>query len=177
MTSAKLRPVLPSMELAADERTTLSEMLEYYRAVLIRKASGLDAKQLAQPLSPSTLTLGGLLLHLAFVEEFWFRQILLDEPEAEPWASAPWAHDADWEMTVAPTWPVEKIWDQYHHSMGKARLAEATVASLDQLSARQKPEGTDVNVRWIYVHMIEEYSRHCGHADFLRQAIDGAIGD
>lgn len=170
-------PELPTRNCSADELTTLVEMLDHYRGVLIRKASGLNQQQLAIALAPSDLTLGRLVMHMALVEDHWFQQRFLDNPENEPWASADWDADADWEMTHADTLGVAEIMAQYDESVARSRAALGAAHSLDQIAVNAHEDGTHWNLRWIMVHLIEEYARHCGHADFIRQSIDGATGD
>lgn len=175
--NAGFEPPLPSIDVAADERTTLREMLDYYRAVLARKAFGLDAAQLHQPLAPSDLTIAGLLHHVAMAEDTWFTYRFLGEPPPEPWASADWDADEDWEITAARDLDATAIFAQYETSLARSRAAFAGADSLDQHSVRGREDGTRWNLRWIMVHMIEEYARHCGHADFIRQSIDGMVDD
>lgn len=167
-------PELPEEQRVADERTTLLSMLDFYRTVLVRKAWGLTPEQLATPLPPSDLTLGGLLLHMAAVEDGWFHRHFAGGGLIEPWASAPWDAQPDWELEVAQEWAPGDLHAQFQASVARSRAVTAD-ASLDQMAVG---EGRDpCNLRWIVVHLIEEYARHCGHADLLRQAIDGATGD
>ncbi|MGF1597099.1 MAG: DinB family protein [Acidimicrobiales bacterium] len=170
-------PPLPSHVRDGDERTTLLEMLEYQRAVLLRKAWGLDATQLARTLGPSDLTLGGLLVHMALVEDNWFNYGLLGNEPAEPWASAPWEDDEDWDFHVAAEWTPAEIVGHYQEALATSRAAVAATPSLDAGPARSSPDQPPTTLRWVLVHMIEEYARHCGHADLLRQSIDGLTGD
>lgn len=177
MTDATV-PDLVEPEVAAGERDTLAGFLDYQRAVMARKAHGLDHEQLNRPHPPSTLTLAKLLRHLTLVEHIWFHERFLGWDPAEPWASAPWDEDVDWEMTTASTIDPVLLLASFHAVCEESRRITARAASLDQLSVRcdgstDKPW----NLRWILVHMIEEYARHLGHADFLREAIDGAVGD
>lgn len=169
-------PELPPESRDHDELTTLAAMLDYYRSVLIRKGAGLTQKQMADTLPPSDLSIGGLLKHMALVENQWFREDLLGEPAREPFASVDWASDPDWEFrTAAQDSPQELL----------TLLTGAIELSRDAL--RQRPDlehcvptpagKPKTNVRWVLVHMIEEYARHAGHADLIRQSIDGATGD
>lgn len=172
-----LQPALPSFGVSGDEHTTLTEMLDYYRAVLARKGSGLTAEQLATPLAPSDLTIGGLIFHMALVEDGWFYQKFEGNSAPEPWASVDWESDYDWELNNAHTRTPDELFAQYNTSIARSRHAYSTAESLDQISALAKPNGERWNLRWIMVHMIEEYARHCGHADFIRQSLDGIIDD
>ena len=161
---------------AADERTMLLAFLDYYRAVLIDKAAGLTDEQLRTRLGPSTLTLGGLVHHMAVVEDWWFTQVIANEPAPEPWASAPWDDDRDWEFTIANEMSYDAIVAQYEESMARSRTVMDTVESLDQTTVRER-DGEPFTVRWILVHLIEEIARHAGHADLIRESIDGETGD
>ena len=162
---------------AQNEPDTLRDFLDYYRAVLARKADGLTDAQLNTPLAPSALTIGGLVYHMALVEDTWFTERFVNNEMPEPWASAPWDDDRDWEFTVAKTHTGEHILAQYAESVGRSRAVAASTESLEQLSAIGGPSNTPWNLRWILVHMIEEYARHCGHADLIRESIDGVTGD
>jgi uncharacterized damage-inducible protein DinB len=159
--------------LNADERTTLDSWLDFHRATLAMKCAGLDDKQAAEPsVPPSGFTLTGLVQHLAEVERNWFRRVLAGEdappiydPEADP--NAPdggfdLAENATLAAALA-TWQAE---------ISRARDLCAARA----LTATGRFMGQDVSLRWIYVHLIEEYARHNGHADLIRERIDGATG-
>lgn len=162
---------------AADEPTTLFAFLDYFRATLRRQADGLDAQQLATRLPPSTLTLGALLKHLAHVERYWATYVFAGEEMTEPWASADWNADPDWEMTSAAYDSPDDL-----RSLYDAELAAADVVyrravdegGLDALAARKRYEH-NFSLRWILLHLVEEYARHCGHADLIRESIDGAV--
>ncbi|MFC7623996.1 DinB family protein [Microlunatus sp. GCM10028923] len=167
--------------LRADELTTLLGFLNYHRATLQRKAEGLDHDQLGRTHPPSTLTLAGLLKHVALNESHWFGYVLHDRPLPEPFASADWDADIDWELTTA----VQDSPAELHRLMDNAvRTADAGIAEayaaggLDQPSARpSRDTGEPFSLHWILLHMIEEYARHNGHADLIRESIDGATGE
>jgi hypothetical protein len=173
----ELSPPLVEPALAGDELATLTEFLDYYRAVLSRKTFGLTHDQLNRVLPPSTLTLAKLVRHLTLVEDDWFRVRFLGLSAREPWASAPWADDRDWEMTTAVDVVPEQLLADFEAACVDSRRITRDAASLDQLSVEPDRTGDHYNLRWILVHMIEEYARHAGHADFLRESIDGVIGD
>ena len=162
---------------AADEPTTLLAFLDYFRETLRRQTDGLGAQQLATRLPPSTLTLGALLKHLAHVERYWATYVFAGEAMTEPWASADWDADPDWEMTSAAHDSPDDL-----RSLYDAELAAADVVyrravdevGLDALAARKRYE-RNFSLRWILVHLVEEYARHCGHADLIRESIDGAV--
>lgn len=168
---------LPDIHRAPDERTALTEMLDYYRAVLLRKTEGLSNSQLATRLEPSDLTLGGLLMHLALVEDGWFQATFLGEELGEPWHDFDWESDPDWEFHHAREFSRDVIVAQYEGSIARSRQVVDGAESLDILAAENAGDGGDVNLRWILVHLIEEYARHAGHADLIRESIDGATGD
>ncbi|MGE2726435.1 DinB family protein [Mycolicibacterium pulveris] len=155
------RPMPP---LAADERSTLEAWLDFYRATLAAKCDGLDDAALRNAsVPPSELTLLGLVQHMAEVERNWFGRVL-----AGRWS--PSGHDGGFEVSEESTLAAaEAIWAAEIES---ARTNCASRA-LDDTSPFM---GAEVSLRWIYLHMIGEYARHCGQADLLRERIDGATG-
>ncbi len=168
--------------LRADESETLRAFLDYHRETFRMKCAGLDQQQLAQPLAPSTMTLGGMMKHLALVESNWFHEVFLGLPELEPWASVDWEADRDWEWrTAADDSPEElrRIFDEAVEASD--RITDEALAGpdgLDALSVREsRREKGRFSLRWILVHMIEEYARHNGHADLIRESIDGRVGE
>jgi uncharacterized damage-inducible protein DinB len=163
-------------DLAADERTTLTQFLDFQRDTLLLKTEGLDATQLSTRIPTSELTLGGLLKHLALVEDDWMQVRFLGLPEAEPWASAPWDDDRDWEFHSAADDDPDALRNLYRGACERSRAATAS-ASLDDLSRAPGRDGRHWSLRWILVHLLEETSRHNGHADLLREAIDGEVGE
>jgi uncharacterized damage-inducible protein DinB len=167
--------------LAADEATTLVAFLDYHRDTLRIKTEGLTAEQLRQPLAPSTLTLGALLKHVALNEASWFGEVLHGRAMPEPWASADWDADRDWEMTSARDDSRDELRRILDESVAQARRdidAALAEGGLDFRSATlSRKENQQFTLRWILLHMIEEYARHNGHADFLREAVDGVTGE
>lgn len=164
--------------LAGDEVSTLRGFLDHQRDVIRRKTEGLTQAQLSRPLPPTTMTLGGLLKHLAVVEHSWFTEVFLGLDLAEPWASVDWEADADWEWHSAAADTPEWLRELYDATIADSdRILERALdaGGLDQLSARER--GERYSLRWILVHLIEEYARHAGHSDLLREAIDGRTGD
>jgi uncharacterized damage-inducible protein DinB len=157
----------------ADERPTLEGWLDFYRTTLAQKCAGLTDEQLrTAAVPPSPITLLGLLLHLAEVERNWFHRVLTGEdvPPIHGPRSDPHGHDGGFDLTgdatgeqALATWRAE-----VEHARGRC----AQVA----LDATRPFAGTQVTLRWIYSHMIAEYARHCGHADLLRERIDGRTG-
>ena len=159
-----------------NERDTLTGMLDYYRSVLLRKAVGLTQTELATRLAPSTLTLGGLLKHAAFVEDHWFNDVWAGRRPVEPWASVDWSTTPDWDFDSAQDDTPQALQQLFEASVTRSRAAIADDLDLDRLARGSHRRGA-INVRWILVHMIEEYARHCGHADLIRQSIDGQTDD
>lgn len=151
----------------------LLAFLDFYRAEFRNRAWGLDAAQLQAPLPPSTLTLGRLISHMAWVEDLWFRVRFDGEDHADVWANLDWDGDDDAEMTMAAAWSVDELMSCFDEATADSARRTAAAPSLDQLSVATTPSGEHWDLRWILVHMIEEYARHCGHADLIREAIDG----
>jgi uncharacterized damage-inducible protein DinB len=164
-------------DLQADERTTLVAFLDYHRATFLSKISGLTHEQLNRTLPPSDLTLASLTKHLALVEDSWFQERFVGR-EVEPWASAPFDDDRDWEMHSAKHDAPDDLSALYQAAVARSRATLAQVESLDTLSAvNDRSRGIPYSMRWILVHMIEETARHNGHADLIRQSIDGLVGE
>lgn len=163
-------------EPASDEKTTLTQFLDFQRATLLMKTEGLTKAQLNQPLPPSSLTLAGLLKHLALVEDNWIQVKFSGLPQPEPWASAPWDEDWDWDFHSAADDEPAELRALYQTACERTRGTTAA-ADLDDLSAGQSSDGHRWNLRWILTHLIEETARHNGHADLLREAIDGSVGE
>lgn len=160
------------------EHAQLRAWLDLHRDILRRKCAGLNQTQLAQRLEPSTLTLGGLMKHMALVEDNWFSVVLLGREDAAPWQGIDWEGDPDWEFRTA----ADDSPDELHRLLDEAvaasdRILDEVGDDLDRLSERHgHREGTRFDLRWILVHMIEEYARHNGHADLIRESIDGETG-
>ncbi len=168
-----------------DEAATLIGFLERNRANLRARCEGLDAAQLARTLPPSTMTLGGLLKHLAVVESGWLSEHFEDGPLVPPFDTAPWEEDTDWEWHSAADDTPEELFEVFDRSVGQSRRivgralsadAPAGQTGLDTRAARTVHDQERVTLRWILVHLIEEYAQHNGHADLLRESIDGRTG-
>jgi uncharacterized damage-inducible protein DinB len=170
----------PEPPLTADETATLLGFLEYQRATLAWKSSGLDAAGLGATVGASSMTLGGMLKHLAYVEEYWFSQWLHGRDPEPPWNGVDWDADADWDWHSAAQDSPEQIFALWQESMDRSRslVAEALAdGGLERLPPRTWPDGRTPSLRWILCHMIEEYARHNGHADLLRESVDGLTGE
>ncbi|MER5873297.1 DinB family protein [Streptomyces sp. NPDC002044] len=165
----------PEPATTADEREMLDGWLDYHRSTLAWKCEGLGDEQLRlTPLKPSELSLLGLVRHMAEVERYWFREIMLGEDLPELYSSQE-EPDGDFHFTDGDTWAdSERVWQT---EIELARQASAG-RSLDLVSdAAVHHRGEVFSLRWVYTHMIEEYARHNGHADLLREHIDGATGE
>jgi len=167
----------PYIPRQGSERDTLIAFLDYHRELLMDKASGLTDEQLHTAVAPSSLTLGGLINHMALVEDDWFTSDIAGETIPEPWASAPWDDDYDWEFTTASDVSTDDLFQRYRDAIVRSNAVVAGIDDLDQLSIKSDRKGEPWSVRWILVHLIEETARHCGHADFIRESIDGSVGD
>lgn len=170
----------PEPPLGADELATLTGFLDYQRATLAWRCSELDAAAMQVTVGRSTMTLGGLLKHMAMVEDYWFSHRLLGRERSEPWRSADWDADRDWEWTSAAADAPEEIRALWSSAVDHARdLTAAALADggLEQLARNAWSDGRAPSLRWILCHMIEEYARHNGHADLIRESIDGQTGE
>ena len=158
--------------LEADERATLTAFLDFQRDTLALKCDGLTDDQLRErAVPPSNLSLLGLVRHMAEVERNWFRPVLGGEKMAGIFSS-----DLDWEVAFddVATAGVAEAFAAWEEQCDRARALTAAAPSLDVTGDRDG-QGT-FSLRWVLVHMIEEYARHNGHADLMRERIDGATG-
>jgi hypothetical protein len=167
------RDLVPEPPRAADERHTLVTFVDYFRSVLLRQAAGLAPEQLGSRLGPSPLTLGGLIKHMALVEDSWFHMRWADNDPPAPWDSVDWDATPDWDFDSAGDDQPGELEAMYLAAIARSDAVIASAALDDTMDAPSGP----TSMRWILVHMIEEYARHCGHADLLRESIDGRTGD
>jgi Protein of unknown function (DUF664) len=166
--------------LAGTEIEQLTGALDRLRATFRWKADGLDAAGLQGRIASSSLTLGGLLKHLAAAEDFTFATKLAGEPLGPPWEETGWDGDDDWEFTSAADDTPEQLYALWDGAVerSRARLGAALAAGgLDQLVHVSAPDGTHASLRRLVCDLIEEYGRHTGHADLLREAVDGRTGE
>jgi len=168
--------------LVAGETEMLLAWLNYHRDTLRARTEGLGSDQLSATHPPSTLTLGGLLKHMALVEDHWFSVILLGSDPVEPWRSADWEADGDWEFHSAFEDSPEELRRLFDDGCAASdRILKRALAEggLDRLSEKtsHREEGQKFSLRWIVMHMVEEYARHNGHADLIRESIDGFTGE
>jgi hypothetical protein len=160
------------------ELVLLTAFLDYQRETMLLKTEGLTREQLGHRLPSSSLTLAGLLNHLALVEDSWFRARFAGLPDDELWAGVDWDADPDFEFRTATDVYPEDLRARYADACARSREVVAGAASLDELSVGTSSRtGTRWDLRWVLLHMIEETARHAGHADLLREAIDGTVGE
>jgi uncharacterized damage-inducible protein DinB len=170
----------PEPPIAADEEATLTGFLDYQRATLAWKCRGLDRAAMQRTVGVSSITLGGLLKHMALVEDSWFSRSLHDNGRAEPWSAVDWSADPDWEWRTAADDSPDELFALWESAVDRSRQLTADAVrdgGLGRLAQRPWPDGTAPSLRWILCHMIEEYARHNGHADLIREAIDGETGE
>ena len=134
MNAEELHAIDPDLVPASDELTTLTSFLDYYRAVMVRKAQGLTQDQMATRLGPSALTIGGLLKHLAVVEDAWFTKRLLGQDDIEPWASVDWEAEPDWDFASAAADDPADLVRVYQEACERSRFAVVDVGDLDAVS-------------------------------------------
>lgn len=157
-----------------DERTLLVGFLRWHRGTLELKCGGLDATELARrSVDPSSMSLLGLVRHMADVERSWFRRTMAGQ-DAPPIFYSKTAPDDDFDDAAPDDALVSEAWDAWRAEIA---FADRFVADAEDLEVT----GTDkwhgsVSLRWVLIHMVEEYARHNGHADLLRERIDGAVG-
>lgn len=156
------------------EREVLDHFLELYRETVLLKIGGLDAEQLTRrALPPSSLSLLGVVRHLTEVEAYWLRVVLLDEQDVPDYYCTPTSPDGEFDDVDAVTAAADVA--AYERELVTTRAGAAAWADLDG-PAHGLRRGEPVNLRWIVVHLIEEYARHLGHMDLLREAVDGRTG-
>jgi uncharacterized damage-inducible protein DinB len=153
-----------------DERTTLTQWLDFHRASLVRKVEGLTDEQART--SPVSIDLAGLVSHLLYVERFWFTVVVDGQENAD----LPWDDDdpnADPDVDWKPAEPLADLVRRYEEECARSN---EILARHDLDRVIESGERAGVNVRWVLAHMVEETARHVGHADILRELIDGATG-
>ena len=158
----------------ADERTTLEAFLNYLRQAVRAKLHGLSEEEARRRLVPSGTTVAGLIKHLCRVEMSWFQHRLAQIALQDLPALHRWSEDPESDFRVSPDETVELIIARYDEQCATSRKVAARF-ELDDVVPH--PALGEVSMRWIFVHMIEETARHAGHADILREQLDGATGD
>jgi uncharacterized damage-inducible protein DinB len=156
---------------AGDEKEVLSGFLDHYRSTILEICEGLSEEQLRRPMVPSGTSLLGMVHHLVYVERGWFEENVAGLNVEYPFDED---DDPDIDFRVPTEMTAEEVFDLYRSQCARSRDVLAQ-ASLDDPVKGEK-RSADYNVRWVVVHMIEETARHAGHADILREQIDGATG-
>jgi hypothetical protein len=170
----------PEPPVAGDETATLLGSLERQRATLAWKCGGLDAAGQRARLAPSAITLGGLLKHLALIEDEYFSRRLLGRELGTPWDAVDWDADPEWEWHSAAEDSPEQLLTLWQDAVVRSRAAVAGALAeggLDQLARHRSPDGRAPSLRRILIDLIEEYARHVGHADLIRESVDGLVGE
>jgi hypothetical protein len=165
---------------AGNEIDTLLGALERQRRTFAWKTGGLDAAGLRATVGASSLTLGGLLKHLAAVEDITFAWKLLGQRPAAPWDTVDWESDPDWDWHSAADDPPEQLYAMWGDAVARSRALVADALAdggLDRLAADTWDDGRSPSMRRILIDMVEEYARHTGHADLLRESVDGLVGE
>jgi uncharacterized damage-inducible protein DinB len=165
---------------AGDEVSTLVGSLERQRRTFEWKCSGLDAAAMQATVGASTMTLGGLVKHVALVEDIYFSHRLPGREPPPPWNAVDWDNEPDWEWRTAAEDAPDELLALWRAAVQRSRasLAEALAnGGLDQPIAVPWPDGQAPSVRRMMVDLIEEYARHVGHADLIRESIDGLVGE
>jgi hypothetical protein len=166
--------------LAGTEAEHLTGALDRLRTTFRWKTGGLDAAGLRAGIGASSLTLGGLLKHLALVEDYTFTTKLRGEPPGEPWETTYRADVPDWEFVSAADDTPEELYAMWDDAVERSRARlDAALADggLDQLVHACAPDGAHASLRRLVCDLVEEYGRHTGHADLLREAVDGLVGE
>lgn len=175
---AKMTRIEPPI--AGDETSALLGELERVRSYIAWKCGGLDADGLRKTLPPSAITLGGLLKHLALVEETHFARLLFNRGPRPPWDAVDGDANPDWEWDSASEHTPAELMEMWQQAVARSRnvVKEALAdGGLDQLGRYVTPSGESPNLRRILLDLIEEYARHVGHADLIRESIDGLTGE
>jgi uncharacterized damage-inducible protein DinB len=155
---------------AGEERAMLNGFLDWYRAVVVNKVTGLSRADATQVMTPSGMSPLGIVAHLIEVETGWFDEIFAGSPPREDLIDY-----GDFKIRAVDT--IDSIVAGYQEACSLARKHVDAADSLDQLSAGATERRGRVSLRWILIHMLEETARHAGHLDLMREQIDGATGD
>ena len=160
-------------ELLTGELKALVQFLDYHRGTLVLKCAGLTDDELKRrSIPPSTLSLLGLVRHLTEVEHSWYAKTLDGQP-GQPCYSNDTDPDGDFDSLDSV--PVEQVWSAYHATVAESRRIQSTFT--DGAAVARGTNKRPRNVRWVLIHLVEEYARHNGHADLLRELVDGATGE
>jgi uncharacterized damage-inducible protein DinB len=182
--TSPIAPILPVVDeredtrtdgpMTGDERAVLDHWLDLYRETVLLKIAGLDADALARrAVPPSTMSLIGVVRHLTEVEAYWLRVVLLDEQDVPDYYCTPTSSDGDFDDVTPATAAADVATYQAELAITRANAKAWTDLALPVRGLRK---GKQVNLRWLLIHLIEEYARHLGHMDLLREQIDGRTG-
>jgi uncharacterized damage-inducible protein DinB len=171
--------IVNELPVAGDEVATLLGSLDRQRATFAWKCGGLDAADLRATTAASTMTLGGLLKHLALVEEDYFTHRLHGRRPLAPYDTVDWDDDPDWEWRTAAEDTPEALYTLWSTAVERSRAAIAEALAEDGLDFRAKASRwtEPPSLRRLLIDIIEEYARHTGHADLLRESVDGLVGE
>ena len=163
----------------AGELEMLTAFLARQRELLAWKCGGVDPDGLQLKVAASAMTMGGLLKHMALVENYWFVQWMLDERPGTPWEDVDWKADRDWDWTSAADDSPEELFALWRAAVARSdQIAAQAADGLDTVARKSPPDGWQApTLRWVLLHLIEEYARHVGHADLMREAYDGEVGE
>ncbi len=166
--------------LAGSEAEHLFGALDRLRTTFRWKADGLDDQSLRATVGVSALTIGSLLKHLAFVEAFYFQFKLAGESPGDPWEEVDWEANPGWDFASAAADGAEDLYVLYDAAVAQARTISVSAVAdggLDQLVQARDDDGRQASLRRLIFDLVEEYGRHTGHADLLRESIDGRVGE
>ena len=161
--------------LVADEKTMLLGMLAFQRDALRWKCSGLTAEQLALEHAPSVLSLGGLLKHLAVVEFSWVHMTFARGDDSPAWSTQRQEGQDGWSLRTTAEETPQVLFDRLTQAQRRTERIVGEAPSLEALS-QEMPYGQPCSLRWVLLHLVQEYGRHLGHADLIREAVDGTVG-
>ena len=165
-------PKRPHIPFNGPERVQLDAWLDFYRATLLEKCNGLNAGQLKQrPIASSSLSLLGIVRHMTFVEQVWFETTFAGTETVDYYKTD---GDRDADFNDLDSDAAETVFDLFQEVISVSN-GLASGHPLDEHAKRSR-RGREVDLRWIYLHILEEYARHCGHADLIREMIDGTTG-
>jgi hypothetical protein len=171
----------PEPPLGADETTTLLAFLEHQRATIAWKCGGLDGAGLQATTAASSMTLGGMLKHLNYVEDVWCSRRLFGNAPHPPWDTVDWDADIDWDWNSAAADDPVELFTSWQDAVERSRAHVADALAAGGLDHRavwvDDYFGEPPTLRWILLHLLREYARHCGHVDLLREAVDGLTGE
>lgn len=171
---------LTEAPVAGNDVDTLLGSLERQRRIFAWKCGGLDAVGLRATLGPSTMTLGGLLKHMAAVEDLWFSVMLHGHGHNPPFDTVDWDADKDWEWHSAAGDSPDELMSLWQDAVVRSRvLIDEALADggLDRPASYTYRDGRSPSLRRLLIDMIEEYARHAGHADLIRESVDGVVGE